>query len=48
MPSKAYKTITIKVETFEMFQKIHEIAKKTDSTLDNSKFFDTLLDNHKK
>jgi len=48
MPRKEYKTITIKVETFQKFCKIKNDAKKADPELDNSKFVELLLDKYKK
>lgn len=48
MPRKEYKTITVKVETFNRFIKASQEAKKIDPDLDNSLFVDSLLDLRKK
>ncbi len=48
MPKKEYKTITVKVETFQRFHRIIREAKREDAVLDNSKFFDMLLEKYKK
>ncbi|MBI3640280.1 MAG: hypothetical protein HY223_08205 [Thaumarchaeota archaeon] len=46
MPRKEYKTITVKVETFQKFLKAINEAKKADPEIDNSKFVDGLLNGH--
>lgn len=48
LPRKEYKTITVKVETFNRFLKAAQEAKKSDPELDNSIFVDSLLDLRKK
>ncbi len=48
LPRKEYKTITVKVETFNRFIKATQEAKKSDPEIDNSLFVDSLLDLRKK
>jgi len=43
VPRKEYRTITVKVDTFERFLKVVHEAKKADPQIDNSKFLDGLL-----
>lgn len=48
LPRKEYKTITVKVETFNRFIKATQEAKKANPDVDNSLFVDSLLDLRKK
>ncbi|MEO9277902.1 MAG: hypothetical protein ABI340_09025 [Nitrososphaera sp.] len=48
MPRKEYKTITVKVETFNRFIKASQEAKRNDPDLNNSLFVDSLLELRKK
>ena len=44
LPRKEYKTISIKVKTFARFVKDAREARKEDTTMNNTKFLDHLLD----
>ncbi len=48
MPRKEYKTITVKVETYQRFLRMIREAKRKDAGLDNSKFLYMILEKYKK
>jgi hypothetical protein len=48
MPRKEYKTITVKIDTFQRFVKTVKDAKKDDPSLGYSEFLDSLLNSRKK
>lgn len=48
MPRKEYKTITVKIESFQKFIKAVKDARKDDPALDNSTFLNSLLSRSKK
>ncbi|MDE1767076.1 MAG: hypothetical protein KGI27_12520 [Thaumarchaeota archaeon] len=48
MPKKEYKTVTVKVDTFQRFRKVIGEARKIDTKLDNSRFLDMLLERYRK
>jgi len=48
MPRKEYKTITVKLESFQKFVKAIKDAKRDNPELDNSTFLNLLLAKYKK
>lgn len=48
VPRKEYKTITVKVDSFQRFLKVIGEARKADAKLDNSRFLDMLLERYRK